>query len=203
MRKQQEQSPAPLLARRLTTRATTGTVTVRLAGTSTFVPLSGSTSIPDGSEVDATSGRVVITVATPTGQTVSAEVYGGRFRVDQDGSGVTHFTLTLPLTGCPRVPLPHGSAAVALVRGAKHGSGAKARHLWVSEGGGGWGTNGRYVSTSVQGTTWLTSDECTKSEVKVIAGKVKVLDLLRKKTKTVTSGHTYVAAAKQSKGHHA
>lgn len=189
--KKQEQPPAPLLARRQTTRATSGTATVRLNGTSTFGPLSGSISIPDGSEVDATNGRVVITVATPQGTTVSAEVYGGRFRVHQDSSGETQLILMLPLTGCPRVPLPHGSAA----RLAKHSSGAKARHLWVSETGGSWGTTGRYVSTSVQGTTWLTLDECTRSEVKVTAGKVKVLDLVRRKTKTVLARHTYVAAA--------
>ncbi len=120
---------------------------------------------------------------------MSAEVYGGRFRVHQDSSGVTHFILTLPLTGCPKVALPHGSAA----RLAKHTSGAKSRHLWVSETGGKWGTNGRYVSTTVQGTTWLTLDECTRSEVKVTAGKVKVLDLTRKKTKTVSAGGTDVA----------
>jgi hypothetical protein len=183
---------APVLAQRQSVSAVSGTVTIRLKGTSTFNPLSGSTSIPDGSEVDATNGRVLITVATPNGQTASAEVYGGRFRVHQDSSGVTHFTLTLPLTGCPRVALPHGSAA-ALARAGKRQSGPKSRHLWVSESGGKWGTNGRYVSTTVQGTTWLTLDECTKSEVKVTAGKVKVLDLVRRKTKMVAAGHSYVA----------
>ena len=191
--KRQEQPPAPLLARRQTTRATSGTATVRLNGTSTFSPLSGSISIPDGSEVDATAGRVLITAATPTGKTVTAEVYGGRFRVHQDSSGETHLILTLPLTACPRVPLPHGSAASV----AKHSSGAKSRRLWVSDTGGSWGTNGRYVSTTVQGTTWLTLDECTRSQVKVTAGKVKVLDLARRKTKTVSAGHTYIAAAQR------
>ena len=188
-----------VLPTRETVTLASGTVMIRLKGTSTFVLLSGSSTIPDGSEVDATNGRVVITVATPSGKTVSAEVYGGRFRVHQDSSGETHFILTLPLTGCPRVPLPHGAAA----RLAKQGSGAKSRHLWVSEGGGSWGTNGRYVSTTVEGTTWLTLDECTRSEVKVAAGKVKVLDLVRRKTKTVSVGRSYVASAKRSKGHHA
>jgi hypothetical protein len=184
----------PALAQRQSVSAVSGTATIRLKGTSTFVPLAGSTSIPDGSEVDATKGRVVITAATPSGKTVSAEVYDGRFRVHQDSSGETHFTLTLPLTGCARVALPHGSAA-ALGRGAKHSSKPKSRHVWVSEGGGKWGTNGRYVSTSVEGTTWLTLDECTQSRVKVTAGKVKVRDLARKKTKMIAAGHSYVAAA--------
>ena len=177
-----------VLPARETVTLASGTVMIRPNGTSTFVPLSGSSTIPDGSEVDATNGRVVITVTTPSGKTVTAEVYGGRFRLHQDSSGVARFILTLPLTGCPRVPLPHGSAASL----AKH-SGAKARHLWVSETGGSWGTNGRYVSTTVEGTTWLTVDECTRSEVKVMAGKVKVLDLVRRKTKTVSAGGSYVA----------
>ncbi len=177
-----------VLPTRETVTLASGTVMIRLNGTSTFVPLSGSSTIPDGSEVDATNGRVVITVTTPSGKTVSAEVYGGRFRLHQDSSGVARFILTLPLTGCPRGPLPHGAAASA----AKH-SGAKARHLWVSEAGGSWGTNGRYVSTTVEGTIWLTIDECSRSEVKVAAGKVKVLDLVRRKTKTVSAGGSYVA----------
>jgi hypothetical protein len=169
-----------------------GTATVRAKGTSTFIPLSSSTSIPDGSEIDATNGRVTITVASPNGGTVSAEVYGGRFRIHRDSGGETHFTLTLALTGCPRVALPRGSAA-ALAFSAKHRSGPKSRHLWVSETGGKWGTNGRFVSTSVKGTTWLTLDECTQSQVKVTAGKVKVRDLVRKKTKAVTAGKQYIA----------
>ena len=55
--------------------------------------------------------------------------------------------------------------------------------------------NARYASTSVEGTTWLTLDECRRSEVKVTAGKVSVRDLVRKKTRTIRAGKTYVAAA--------
>jgi hypothetical protein len=183
--------PAPVFGRRETVSPVTGTVTIRLKGTTTFVPLSRPTSIPDGSEVDATDGRVIITVATPGG-TASAEVYGGRFRIHQDhtGSDETHFVLSLPLTACPRVALPHGSAATV----ASHRKrGPKARHLWVSEHGGSWGTNGRYVSTSVEGTRWLTLDECNQSEVQVAAGKVKVRDLVRKRSKTLVAGQHYTA----------
>jgi hypothetical protein len=190
----------PVLAIRETIRVVSGTVTIRIKGTSTFVPLSATSSIPDGSEVDVTNGRVVITVATPTGGTATAEVYGGRFRIHQDRSGETHFILTLPLTGCSPVSLPRGSAAAlgsaAKSRsGAKHGSGPTSRHLWVSEQGGSWGTDGRYASTTVRGTTWLTLDECTTSEVEVTAGKVQALDLVRKRSKTVSAGQRYVASA--------
>jgi hypothetical protein len=169
-------------------------VTIRIKGTPNFVPFSGSADIPDGSEVDATNGRVVITAASPHGGTVTAEVYGGRFRIHQDRSGETHFILTLPLTGCPRVSLPNGSAA-ALARAGRRGP--KSRHLWVSEQGGRWGTNGRFVSTSVEGTTWLTLDECSRSQVKVTQGRVKVGDLVKRKTKTITAGKSYTALAKR------
>jgi ferric-dicitrate binding protein FerR (iron transport regulator) len=119
-----------------------------------------------------------------------AVAYGGRFVLHQDhtGSYETHFVLSLPLAGCPRVALPRGSAAAAK---AKHGP--KSRHLWVSEHGGSWGTNGRYVSTTVQGTRWLTLDECNQSHVQVAEGKVKVRDLVHNKTKPIAAGQHYTA----------
>jgi hypothetical protein len=182
--------PVPVVGVRQTVAPVSGAVLVRLKGSSRFVALSAASSVPDGSEVEATNGRVVITVATSTG-TESAEVYGGRFVVEQEhtGSDETRFVLSLPLTGCPRVALPRGSAAG--VASSKHGP--KSRHLWVSEGSGSWGTNGRYVSTSVEGTRWLTQDQCNQSEVRVAAGKVKVHDLVRNKTKILTAGQHYTA----------
>ena len=185
----------PIVGQRATIQVVSGTVTVHIKGAKAFAPLSEEESIPDGSEVETTNGRVRITAATPKGGTQTAEVYGGRFRIHQDKSGEVHFILTLPLTGCARVTLPKGSAAAFASR-AKHHSGPTSRHLWVSEHGGSWGTNGRYVSTSVEGTTWLTLDECTRSEVKVTEGKVDVRDLVRRKTKTISAGSRYTALAK-------
>jgi hypothetical protein len=184
----------PVVGQRQTVSPAGGTVTVRLPGASRFEELSAASVIPNGSEVDATNGRVIVTVATPTG-TKSAEVYGGRFVIHQDHTGddETHFVLSLPLTGCPRVALPHGSATA--VWSSKPGP--KSRHLWVSEHGGSWGTNGRYVSTTVEGTHWLTLDECNQSEVQVVSGKVQVHDLVHNKTKVLTAGQHYTAAAKR------
>jgi hypothetical protein len=181
----------PVLGQAQAVAVVAGIVTVRLKGTSTFVPLNGATKIPDGSEVDTTNGRVLLTAAAPTG-TATVEPYGGRFVVHQDRGGTdeTHLALSLPLTGCSRVPLPHGSPASAAMY-LRHGS--KSRHLWASEHGGSWGTTGRYVSTSVEGTTWLTTDECNRSTVQVTAGVVKVRDLLTNRTRVVTAGKRYVA----------
>jgi Big-like domain-containing protein len=188
------QPAAPIVAKSQTVAALSGTVTVRRDGTATFGPLSGSTSIPNESEVDATRGWIGITVATAKGGTASAELYGGRFRVHQDRTGRTRFILTLALTGCPRVALPRGSAALLASR-PRHPMGPTSRHLWVSETAGSWGTSGRFLSASAEGTRWLTLDECRWSQITVAAGKVKVRDLVRRKTKTVSSGKRYVAVA--------
>jgi len=197
-------APTPVPGQSQTVSVTTGTVTVRLKGTSKFVPLSGASTVPDGSEVEATNGHVRITVATPNGHTQTAEVWGGRFLIEQErtGSGETRFILSLALTGCSStVHKPHAGKALASDAGhSTHSSGPTSRHLWVSEEGGSWGTKGRYVSTSVEGTRWLTLDECSRSEVTVAAGKVKAHDLVNDKTRVLTAGHRYVAAGRPSKG---
>jgi hypothetical protein len=189
--------PPPILGQQGDAKAIAGTVRIRLKGTDTFVSLSGSAGIPNGSEVDATDGRVLITVATGhAGSTASAEVYEGIFTFHQTGGAhaLARLTLSLPLTGCPRSSPPGHPHARSPAKGAGHRSGAKSRHLWVSESGGSWGTGGRYVSTTVEGTRWLTLDECDRSEVEVAAGRVKVRDLVNDKTKVISTGQTYVAA---------
>lgn len=50
------------------------------------------------------------------------------------------------------------------------------------------------MSTTVEGTRWLTLDECDRSEVEVAAGRVKVHDLVNDKTKVISAGQTYTAA---------
>jgi hypothetical protein len=128
----------PILGQRQGVQVTAGEVTVRPKGTSSFVPLSGASTIPDGSEVDASNGRGLITAATVmSGQTNSAEISGGRLLIHQDhaNTGMTHLILSQPLTGCPGVRRKRGSAA-ALAASTKHRSGSKARHLWVSDSGG-------------------------------------------------------------------
>ena len=176
---------------------------IRLKGTSAFISLSGTAGIPNGSEVDATDGHVLITAATShTGQTASAEVYGGVFVFGQAGGAhaLARLALSLPLTGCPlsvSVGRPYARSSAS----AEHHSGAKSRHLWVSEGGGSWGTSGRYVSTTVEGTRWLTLDECDRSVVEVAAGRVRVRDLVNDRTKLLIAGETYIAAGRPSKRH--
>lgn len=190
---------SPLLGQREAIAVVAGEVTVRVKGSASFVALASTSTIPDGSEIDATNGRAVIAAATTTsGQSRSAEVYGGRSLVHQDPAlGQTNLALSLPLSGCPRAPA-HRSAAGSLARRRTH---PKARHLWVSEGGGDWSTTGRYVSTSVEGTSWLTRDQCGRSEVKVASGRVKVHDLLLNRVRVISAGQSYTALRRRSGVH--
>jgi hypothetical protein len=191
--------PRPILGQRGVATVLSGTVRIRLKGTSRFVTLTGSTSIPTGSEVDATHGRVLIVVATAKpGETATAEVYDGMFEFEQNrgNSALARLVLSLPLTGCPQV---RGGIAPRTARssGAKHRPGPKSRRLWVAEGGGHWSTTGRYVSTTVEGTRWITSDDCGRSEVRVAAGRVRVRDLIRDTSRVISSGTRFVVTARR------
>jgi hypothetical protein len=170
-------------------------VLIRRPGARGFTSLSGTTLIPNGSDIDATNGRVrLLVAASPTpGVTQPVELYGGRFIVHEAAGARprTTFTLSLPLTGCvPIVGIPPASAAKAK---PKRRAKPRARHVWVTENGGQFDTTGQYVSTSVQGTTWLTADTCETSTVKVAQGVVVVRDLVRRRTVTLRTGKSYTA----------
>jgi hypothetical protein len=188
----------PVIGQRETVSLVAGKVTVRVKGSAAFARLSGSLSVPDETEIDASHGRVGVTVASAQpGGTATAEAYQGRFVLHQDpvAPAETHLILSLPLRSCgaPRLPRKAAKAQAAVAR-KQRGRRSKSRHLWVSDHGGSWGTNGRYVSTTVEGTRWLTSDECRQSSVKVAEGVVVVHDLIHGTTVTVAAGHEYVAA---------
>jgi hypothetical protein len=194
--------PLPSLGSESVVGTTSGSVRVEKKGTDTYVPLTAGEAISDGSEIEAEEGRVHLTVALPNGKTQSAEAAGGRFRIEQEKSGFTKFVLTLPLTGCPRTSSSQRSGGAKGGKSKKRASARRAsvqrsqpltRHLLVAEKGGHWGTSGRYVSTSVEGTSWLTTDNCGSSIVKVLEGKVRVRNLVTGKIKVLSAGQSYTA----------
>lgn len=187
----------PIVGQRETLTLLAGTVTVRVKGSATFAPLVGSLEVPDESEVDASRGRVAITVATVQGTMANATAYQGRFLLHQDATAPaeTHLILTAPLAGCARVGHSRRARHARASAAAAHRRRAsKSRQLWVSDNGGSWGTTGHYVSTTVEGTRWLTSDECRRSKVAVAEGVVLVRDLIHHKSQLVSAGHEFIAA---------
>ena len=86
--------PAPVLAHTGNIAPVSGSVLVRLPGSTEFVPLTSVKQVPFGTVVNVTHGRVTVTVASPSGGTETGEFFGGEFRLTQDQNGMVVATLT-------------------------------------------------------------------------------------------------------------
>jgi len=175
--------PPPVTGVSVNVKPVSGTVLVRLKGTTKFVPVTALSSIPVGSELDLTKGRVQLTSTAAKGATQTADFYAGRAVIGQTRAAtpVTTLTLSDPLVCTKRKvsatpPKP------------------KVRRLW-GNGKGYFTTNGKYAAASVRGTFWLTQDSCTGTLVSVRSGTVSVLDRVLHRTVSVAAGKSYLARA--------
>jgi hypothetical protein len=98
------------------------------------------------------------------------------------------------LSGCPRVRAK-GSARAArshlLATAAKKKR--RKKRLWVSDRGGRWRTSTGSVSAGSIGTKWLTTLRCDATSITVREGRVRVFDKVRKRTRILRAGQTYLA----------
>jgi uncharacterized delta-60 repeat protein len=186
--------PQPVLGKQGVAKPLRGIVRYRLPGTRRFLRLVELTAIPNGTEIDARKGRLLITVLhDASGQLDGARFYGGRFVFSQ-GQGKTPIT-TLTLTGgsFKDCMLTAEGSAPAMISSVKGGTGTRStrrvRKLWGS-GRGRFRTRGRYGAATVRGTKWLTLDRCDGTKVRVVRGKVSVQDLLHpnRRPKLVSAG---------------
>ena len=161
---------------------------IRLPGTTSFVPLEQLRQVPVGSEIDATKGAVSLESATGIGKTTQSLVaYSGRFVVTQPPKKLA--VTTLRLSG--------GDFAVCTRKLAIRVTGRPARvarRLW-GKGKGRFATRGRYSSSTVRGTFWLTEDRCDGTRTTVRQGIVAVNDFPRRRKVLVRAGHSYLARA--------
>ena len=152
----------PALGKRVTAAVARGHVKVKAVGANHFTPLTSSQTLPVGSVIDATEGRVRLTTATSEpGRLQQGTFYGGRFSVRQTRAGLTKIFLRGPLA-CGRV---------ATVSRRRH-----RRSLWSSDSGGAFATIGLDSVTTVRGTKWLTQDRCGGTLTRVARGEVVVRD---------------------------
>jgi hypothetical protein len=159
-----------------------GVVLVRLRGTSRFVPLTSLRSIPVGSELDVTRGRVRLTSAAGGNRRQTGDFYQGRALIQQPRARIP--LTTLQLSGpfaCPRGRL----ASVGATKPPR-------RRLWGNAKGK-FRTRGKYASATVRGTKWLTEDRCDGTLVRVTAGRVEVFDQVRGRRVIVRAGQSYLA----------
>jgi CSLREA domain-containing protein len=178
--------PTPVNGRSVTVVPKSGRVLVKVPGSNKFVPLEDLESVPVGSIIDATNGRVTLTSVDANGVTQTADFYEGRFQILQKEGGAL---VTLRLRGgdfssCPKA----GSSARAAKR--------SGRKLWGS-GAGRFRTQGNFGAASVRGTIWLTVDQCKGTFFKVRKGVVTVTDFVADKVLSLPAGKSYWAKKQQ------
>ncbi len=181
--------PTPIRARTGNVAPASGTVLVELPGTHTFVALTTLRSVPFGTVIDATHGRVVVTTAAPHGGTQTGEFFGGELVLTQNRDGEVQAALTGgDFTACPTAAERAHRASMASA--GKH----PVRKLWTNAHGS-FSTKGNYAAGAVQGTEWLTEDFCNGTLVRVTRDKVLVTDLVNHHHFLVHSGHSHFAKA--------
>ncbi len=166
-----------------------GKVLVKEPGTGKFVPLTGTTEIKVGSQVDTTHGTIKLIAGLGGGKTNSANFNDGVFKIQQ--SHARNAFMTLALQGgnfgvCKSRRLSAFSVDAKRRR--------QVRRLW-GNGKGRFTTRGRYSSATVRGTRWLVQDRCDGTLTRVLRGVVRVQDFRGHKTVNVRAGQTYLAKA--------
>lgn len=174
----------PVYAKTVNVEPVSGTVLARPLGQRRFESLTVAKSIPVGSSLDTTRGRVRLTSAkTRAGVTETADFYQGAFRVLQPKKGKP--ITVLKLEGAK----PSGCAHQAQASGKRRPAG-----LWGS-GKGNYRSEGKHGAATVRGTIWQTAERCGGTFFKVKRGVVTVRDFTRKRNVTIKAGKTYLAPA--------
>jgi len=166
-----------------------GEVLFKVPGSGKFVPLTGATEIPVGSQVDTTHGTIKLIAGLGGGRTNSANFNDGLFKIQQAHARNAYMTLLLE---GGNFGICRTSSLSAMSVDAKRKR--QVRRLW-GNGKGRFTTKGRYSSATVRGTHWLVQDRCDGTLTRVLRGVVKVKDFRKHKTISVRAGHTYLAQA--------
>jgi hypothetical protein len=203
--------PGAVLRRSLFVEPGGGNVTVQPSGAPAFLPLREEDIVPNGSRVDATTGTLSLFVARDGSNTqIGAKVFSGDFTMRQLGGTrpFTEFRLGA-LSGCPTgggaraSALPAAAPALALrarplaMASAKKKKKKRKKRLWVSDRGGRWRTATGSVSAGSIGTKWLTTLRCDGTSITVREGRVRVFDKVRRRTRILRAGQTYLALNKR------
>jgi len=175
----------PALGHSVAVSAGSGTVLVRLPGSSRALTLSDAASVPVGSIVDSRRGSVALKVGLPGKRTQTGTFHGGLFEVRQPagGQGMTELVLRGPLPTCAA-----GSARAAATTAKR-----PPRGLCGRDDHGRFRTRGSNSVATVRGTAWYVADRCDGTLTRVTRGSVSVRDLRADRTVTVRAGHSYLA----------
>lgn len=176
----------PIFGRSATISTVSGAVVVKLPGGTDYLPLSHASTVPVGTTIDASGGKVRLTnVRDRSGKLQTGTFWGGSFVVRQARGKRAPTVLTL-------------TAPMRCARSARHLSSVnpkkgRVRELWGRDNHGRFETHGRSAVATVRGTAWLMRDTCAGTLVKVTRGAVSVRDLVKHRTVVVLAGRSYVA----------
>ncbi len=169
-----------------------GSVLVKLPGSSIFVALTGLREIPFGTVINATNGSVTVKTVGPHGVIQTIVYSQGEFKLTQEHDGFVAATLV----GGDFAVCPTAAERSHLARTSSKRASPKhvVRKLW-SEGHGKYSTKGSYAAGAVLGTRWLTEDLCDGTFIHVVTDRVAVTNFVNHRHLTVKAGHSYLAKA--------
>ena len=181
--------PAPAFAKTVVLQPVSGTVLIHTPGATYYTRLTIARTVPVGTVVDTTAGRVELTSANPQpGSVQSGQFFKGTFQVRQSrtGGGLVSLVLRDGITrqsGCTPTsahPAALSKRLLGLLRGSAKGH---------------FRTVGRFSAATVLGTNWGVRDRCDGTLTVVREGVVSVRDFVHHKTVVVRTGQTYLAKA--------
>jgi hypothetical protein len=184
--------PPPLLGRLVNAKPVSGKVFVVINGR--LVPITGTTQIRSGAELDALHGTVSLTSATGHGKATQTGTFGGAvFKVTQARAGANRGLTTLKLVegafkGGPTYATCKAHKALEATAAA-----SKTLQLLRSSAHGKFRTAGRYSAATVRGTKWTIADRCDGTLTRDITHSVAVTDFVRHKTVVLHAGQSYLA----------
>jgi hypothetical protein len=170
-------SPTASFQQSIVIRPVSGKILVKRPGSTAFVALERTSTLPLGTTVDAKSGRIQLTSEPARGLAPQKAIfYGGIFLITQPGTTID-LKLVEPLASCA------SKKATKL---------PKLRRAWGA-GKGAFRITGKYSSATVRGTTWLVQDSCSGTLTRVKVGVIAVRDNITRKTILVRAGKSYLA----------
>jgi hypothetical protein len=181
--------PPPKAGESFNIEPVNGSVSTKCANEGAFTKLSRPKQVTLDCQIDAESGTVAVTASKGgSGQTQTADFWGGTFDIDQEAGDNREAVVTL--AGQRRCEKRSGKVRRAPRRSRK---GKGGRKLWGS-GSGNYKTVGGHGAATVRGTIWLVADRCDGSTLfKVKKGTVAVRDFVKKATIVLEAGESYVA----------
>jgi hypothetical protein len=163
---------------------------VAVKGSAGCEPLLAGEQIPieDVLYVNPRTSRVLV-------QTVAGTMnfYGGKFDLKEIGGSGDKPIVVMRLVG-GNFKAKCGAASRTVQGLNVQAKKTPVRRLW-GKGNGRYRTRGRYSSGTVRGTNWLTTDYCDGTNTRVVAGIVRVYDLVKKKWVLLKAGEQYFANA--------